>query len=172
MKPSKSLKFQRDLCDLLRQNGWIERIERDRQDLFIDWSPLGLERGKRFIDEVRALRPDDEWIDDELAELRAFGIYVGFIQPTRRDQTIAATLPFIQSRNLLVISTAVSKHRRYRLFTARSFDGFFDYIERQQDDGREVMLLSIDDILSSNVGKAFPFGISECEGKAIWKRGR
>ena len=82
------LQFQNELCELLQRAGWIERMERDRQDIFIEWTPLGRERGQHFIDEVRALRPDHAWTDAELDALRAFGIYVGFIEPTRRDRSV------------------------------------------------------------------------------------
>ena len=86
---------------------------------------------------------------------------MGFIEPNRRDHTITAVRPFISmSRNLLVISTGKNRRRRYRLFTVRAFADFYEYIESEQDAEREVMLISIKDILESNVWKVFPFGKS------------
>ena len=155
------LEFEIELCDLLQRHGWIDRISAHYQDISIEWTPLGLSRGKRFVEEVRALRPDYQWTDEELSALRAFGIYVGFIEANRRDRTITAVRPFINmGRDLLVITTGKNRRRRYRLFTGRAFGDFYEYIESEQDAGREVILVAIKDILESNVWKFFPFGKS------------
>lgn len=103
--------------------------------------------------------------ENQLGELLQQHGYFGFIEPTRRDRTLEAVRPFTRSRNLLVVTTASSKRRKYRLFTARAFDDFYDYVEADPDAGREVMLIAIDDILESTVGRAFPFSAT------IWKRG-
>ncbi len=165
------VQFQVELCKLLKQEGWIADIAWNYQDLKIDWTAKGQQLGTDFMENVQGLRPGQPWTAEELASLRAFGIYVGFIEPSRRDLTQAAVKPFIQHRNLLVISTAPSNRRRYRLFTAKNFQGFYDYIEAEQDAGRELMLISVADILLSDVGRAFPFGKPEAEGKTVWQRG-
>lgn len=164
--------FQREICRLLLEHGWIEGFEEDPQDLRVEWTALGREKADRFLDEVQALRADRPFDARELADLRAFGIHLGVVEATRRDRTLQALRPFTGGRNLLVVSTAPSGHRRLRLFTARDFAGFYDYLEAQEDDDREVMLISIEDILASNVGRVYPFGARRTEGAGADDRAR
>lgn len=164
-------RFESELLDLLTRDGWIAQVERDRQDLRIEWTERGRQRGADFLESVQALRPEPAWTADELERLRDFGIYVGFVVATRRDRTRRAFAPFVKDRNRLVVSTSKRGHRRYRLFQGKPDAAFYDYVEGEQDDDREVMLISLRDILESNVGKAFPFGASDAEGRVLWKRG-
>ena len=159
-----TFEFHSWLIALLTDHGWIARVEANRQDVSIDWTELGQGRGRDFIENVKRLVPDKQWDERDLERLRDFGVYVGFIEQTRRDRTLAKTAGLITSKNVLVVATASSGHRRYRLFTARGFDEFYEFIESQQDDGREVMVIAIEDIVASNVGKAYPFGKHQDRG--------
>ena len=162
-------RFEAELLELLTQDGWIAHVERDPQDLHIEWTPRGRERGRDFLAAAQALRPEPAWTAEELERLRDFGIYVGFVEATRRDGTRRAFAPFVKDPARVVVSTSKKGHRRYRLFRGPPDDAFYAYVEGEHDDEREVMLISLRDVLESNIGKAFPFGAREGDG-TIWKR--
>ena len=164
------LHLEQAWLELLTRDGWIERVERDPQDLHIEWTERGRERGRDFLAAVQALRPEPAWTAEEVLHLRDFGIYLGFVSPTRRDRTRQAFRPFVKDPHRLVISTSKRGHRRFRLFHGKPQDAFYDYVEGEQDDAREVMLISMRDVLESNVGRAFPFGAAGTGG-TVWTRG-
>ncbi|HPG24275.1 MAG: hypothetical protein H6748_07515 [Spirochaetaceae bacterium] len=158
-------RFEADLFALLTANGWIASIEQNRQDTMIEWTPKGIECTRRFMDEVFALRPREQWNDAALDHLRSFGQYFGFVEVTRRDRLRKRLEPALRSRNILVVSITPQQRRSYRLFTARAFEGFYDYVEQQQDAGRQVVLIAAEDILESPVGRVF------ADGPTLWQRG-
>ena len=159
------VEFETRMIELLTRDGWIDSVTREREDTRIEWTARGRERAEDFFESVFALEPRPTWSERDLAQLRAFGQYFGFVETTPRERLERRLAPTLRSRNVLAVTVAPSGRRSYRLFTARNFDDFYPHVEQKLADGRQVVVISVEDILDSDVGRAF------ASGETLWQRG-
>ena len=147
--------FVTELLGLLEDAGWVESVRWNRQDVEVAWTPLGLDRGARWVHEVRALWPDPG-PDDDL--LRAYGLYFGFLEKTRRDRTKELVGMMLTPGPVLVVSTSTEGIRSFRLFPSAPCEEMYGYLESEHDAGHEVMLVNPNELLDDpRPWRSFPF---------------
>lgn len=148
------LEFEEQLCEVLKKAGWIVSVKVDRQDTYIEWTELGKASHLDFVAEVNRLTDCSDPRRSEL--LRQFGIYHGFIEPTRIER-ITRPVGRLPDAFLLIVCSK-SRDTAYSFFRARDAEMVYRTIDDADSVGNEVVIIDVAWLAQSNVGKSTPLG--------------
>ncbi|MEZ4356989.1 MAG: hypothetical protein R3F16_25390 [Myxococcota bacterium] len=116
----------------------------------IEWTPKGIEcYAGSWTRSSRSGRANGGTTPRWIISARSASTSASWRSRAEIDCASDSSRPYAAEHHLVVSITPQQRQLRYRLFTARAFEGFYDYVEQQRDAGRRVVLIAAEDILRS-----------------------